>query len=335
MKEQGKKIIFSGIQPSGVLTLGNYLGAIRNWALLQAEYECYFCVVDLHALTVRQNAAELRKRCLETMAWLVASGVSPEDNTMFFQSHVSAHTELSWVLNCFTYMGELSRMTQYKDKSARYEDNNNAGLFTYPVLMAADILLYQADLVPVGDDQRQHLEITRDIALRFNNLYSDTFVVPEGYTPKAGARIMSLQEPSKKMSKSDDNDNAFISLADDADAITRKLKRAVTDSDGVISYENGGPGVVNLLSIYAACTGKDVTTVEQDFAGMGYGQLKTAVADVVIALLQPIQQEYKRIMVDDKAYLQEIVAKGAEQASRAANKTLSKVYRKVGFAPRK
>ena len=270
----GKKTIFSGIQPSGILTLGNYLGAVKNWVALQDEYDCYYCVVDLHAITVRQDPATLRRRTLDTMAILIASGIDPKKNVLYMQSHVSAHAELAWLLNCFTYMGELSRMTQFKEKSAKAGDNINAGLFTYPVLMAADILLYQADLVPVGVDQKQHLELTRDIAIRFNNIYGGVFTVPEPYIPKAGAKIMSLQEPEKKMSKSDENENAFISLLDPPDAIARKLRRAVTDSDGEIRYAEEKPGVSNLLTIYSVLTGKTVAESEKDFAGQGYGVLK-------------------------------------------------------------
>ncbi|MGI6176082.1 MAG: tryptophan--tRNA ligase [Christensenellales bacterium] len=331
MKE---KTIFSGIQPSGILTLGNYLGALKNWALLQDDFDCYYCVVDMHAITIRQDAADLRKRCVQTMALFLASGLSPKHNTLFFQSHVSAHAELAWVLNCYAYMGELSRMTQFKDKSARQGENINAGLFTYPVLMAADILLYQSHLVPIGDDQKQHLEIARDIAERFNNLYGDVFVVPEPYIPKVGARVMSLQDPLKKMSKSDENINGFISMLDPPEVVVRKCKRAVTDSGNCISFDEGGAGVVNLLSIYAACTGKSKEQTLSDFEGKGYGALKSGVADAVVAVLEPLQKEYARILKDE-GYLEALVAKGAEKASEKANRTLMKVYRKVGFAPHK
>jgi tryptophanyl-tRNA synthetase len=276
-----KKTIFSGVQPSGVLTIGNYLGAIKNWVALQDEYNCYYCVVDMHALTVRQDAAELRKRCLDTLALLIAAGLDPQKNIMYFQSHVSGHAELMWILNCYTYLGELSRMTQFKEKSERHADNVNAGLFTYPVLMAADILLYKSDLVPVGADQKQHLEIARDIAIRFNNIYGDVFTVPEPYIPKAGARIMSLQDPENKMSKSDGNDNAYVSLLDPPEAIQRKFKRAVTDSEGMIKYSEDKPGVSNLISIYSAVTGKTFEAVENEFEGQGYGTLKSRVADAV------------------------------------------------------
>jgi tryptophanyl-tRNA synthetase len=331
--QEKKPIIFSGIQPSGVLTLGNYLGALRNWKLLETDYHCYYCVVDLHAITVRQQPANLRRRCVETLALLIACGLSPQESTMYFQSHVPAHAELSWVLNCHSYLGELQRMTQFKDKSARQGENINAGLLNYPVLMAADILLYQANLVPVGADQKQHLELTRDIALRFNNLYGETFTVPEGYFPKVGAKVMSLQEPDKKMSKSDDNENAYISMLDTPDAIVRKIKRAVTDSGSDISFQ-GSLGVVNLLSIFCACTGKSKEAAVAHFEGKGYGHLKADTAQAVIEVLSPIQEQFGRLLAD-KAYLQTVIDRGTEKASRAAYKTLSKVYRKVGLAPRK
>lgn len=330
----GKKTIFSGIQPSGILTLGNYLGAVKNWVALQDEYDCYYCVVDLHAITVRQDPATLRRRTLDTMAILIASGIDPKKNVLYMQSHVSAHAELAWLLNCFTYMGELSRMTQFKEKSAKAGDNINAGLFTYPVLMAADILLYQADLVPVGVDQKQHLELTRDIAIRFNNIYGGVFTVPEPYIPKAGAKIMSLQEPEKKMSKSDENENAFISLLDPPDAIARKLRRAVTDSDGEIRYAEEKPGVSNLLTIYSVLTGKTVAESEKDFAGQGYGVLKQGVTDAVVAALEPLQKRYQEVR-GDKAFLESVMTENAEKAAYVARKTLSKVQRKIGLAPRK
>ena len=330
----GKKTIFSGIQPSGILTLGNYLGAVKNWVALQDAYDCYYCVVDLHAITVRQDPATLRRRTLDTMAILIASGIDPKKNVLYMQSHVSAHAELAWLLNCFTYMGELSRMTQFKEKSAKAGDNINAGLFTYPVLMAADILLYQADLVPVGVDQKQHLELTRDIAIRFNNIYGGVFTVPEPYIPKAGAKIMSLQEPEKKMSKSDENENAFISLLDPPDAIARKLRRAVTDSDGEIRYAEEKPGVSNLLTIYSVLTGKTVAESEKDFAGQGYGVLKQGVTDAVVAALEPLQKRYQEVR-GDKAFLESVMTENAEKAAYAARKTLSKVQRKIGLAPRK
>ncbi len=331
--QQDKKTIFSGVQPSGVLTIGNYLGAIKNWVKLQDEYNCYYCVVDLHALTVRQDAAEFRKRCIDTLALLLAAGLDPQKNIVYFQSHVSGHAELAWILNCFTYMGELSRMTQFKEKSERHADNINSGLFTYPVLMAADILLYSADLVPVGADQKQHLEITRDIAIRFNNVYGDVFTIPEPYIPKAGARIMSLADPESKMSKSDDNDNAYISLLDKPEVIQRKMKRAVTDSDGEIRFSEDKPGVSNLMSIYSAVTGNTMEQIEAEFAGQGYGALKSRVADVLCEELEPLQQRFEKIRAD-KTYLSEVIKNGAEQAERNAVRMLRKVYKKVGLAPR-
>lgn len=326
-----KQIIFSGIQPSGMLTLGNYLGALRNWRLLQDEYDCYYCVVDLHAITVRQDPATLRKRCNETMALLIACGLDPKKNVMFFQSHVSAHAELCWVLNCNTYMGELSRMTQFKDKSAKHANNINSGLFTYPVLMAADILLYGTHLVPVGEDQRQHLEITRDIAIRFNNAYGETFVLPEGYIPKVGARIMSLQEPDKKMSKSDDNINGFISMMDDEKTIMNKMKRAVTDSLATVNYSDDQPGLKNIINIYCSCTGKTVEEALKDFDGLGYGVIKERTGEAIVSVLSPIQKEYTKI-ISDKGYITEIAALGRDKAAYSANKMLNKVYKKVGFA---
>ena len=324
-----KKTILSGIQSSGFLTLGNYIGALRNWANLQEEYNCLYCVADLHSITVRQNPAELRKRTLEVLMLYIASGLDPQRNTLFLQSHVSAHAELAWVLNCYTYMGELSRMTQFKDKS-KNEENINCGLFTYPVLMAADILLYQADLVPVGHDQLQHLEVTRDIAVRFNNAYSETFTVPEAYIGKVGARIMSLQEPTSKMSKSDPNPNAYIAMLDDRDTIVRKFKRAITDSDGEIVFRKGKEGINNLLSIYCALTEKTIAQAEAEFSGKGYGDFKLAVAEVVADALAPVQQKFAQLS-DDKEYVRRIYTDGAEKASKIAYKTLRKVYKKVGF----
>ncbi len=328
-----KKTIFSGVQPSGMLTIGNYLGAIKNWVQLQDEYNCYYCVVDLHAITVRQEASELRRRCLDTLALLLAAGLDPNKNIMYFQSHVSCHTELMWILNCYTYLGELSRMTQFKEKSEKHADNINAGLFTYPVLMAADILLFGTDLVPVGADQKQHLEITRDIAIRFNNVYGDVFTIPEPYIPKAGARIMSLQEPENKMSKSDENENAYISLLDPPEAIQRKFKRAVTDSDGEIRFSEDKPGVSNLISIYSAVTGKTFGEVEAEFSGKGYGVLKASVADAVAEELKPLQERYAKVRAD-KAYLTEVMRSGAQKAQGNAIKMLRKVQRKVGLASR-
>ena len=333
MEQSEKKIIFSGVQPSGTLTLGNYLGALKNWAELQEDYRCYYCVVDMHAITVRQDPAELRRRTLDVAALYMAAGIDPKKSVIYVQSHVPQHAELGWVLNCFTYLGELSRMTQYKDKAAKHQDNLNSGLFTYPVLMAADILLYQADLVPVGSDQKQHVELTRDLAIRFNNLYGDVFTVPEPYIGKAGARIMSLQEPTSKMSKSDPNPNGYISILDDADTIRRKVKRAVTDSDGEIRLSPDKPGVSNLLAIYAACRGVTPEQAEAEFAGMGYGALKDGVSEAVIAELAPLQEKYRAIR-GDKGYLEGVLRENAEIASRAATKTLRKVHKKVGFLAR-
>ncbi|HWR24370.1 MAG TPA: tryptophan--tRNA ligase [Feifaniaceae bacterium] len=325
-----KKSVLSGIQPSGVLTLGNYIGALRNWAKLQADFNAYYCVVDMHSITVRQDPEALRRRSIETMALLIACGVKPETSTMFIQSHVPAHAQLTWVLSCNTYMGELSRMTQFKDKSARHADNINAGLFTYPVLMAADILLYQADLVPVGADQKQHIEITRDVAIRFNNAYGETFTLPEPYIPEVGAKVMSLQEPDRKMSKSDDNPNAYIALLDTPDIIMKKMKRAVTDSENCIAYDENRPGVANLLSIYSACAGETIPEAVARFEGKGYGALKTAAAAAVISVLEPVQKEFYRVL-EEKDYLNKTIRYGAEKAGETANRTLRDVYDKVGF----
>ena len=325
-----KKTIFSGVQPSGNLTIGNYLGAIKNWTELQDLYNCIYCVVDMHAITVRQVPAELRKRTYETLALYIAAGLDPEKNTLFVQSHVPAHAVLAWDLGCYTMFGELSRMTQFKDKSAKHADNINAGLFTYPVLMAADILLYQADLVPVGQDQRQHLELARDIAVRFNNSYSDTFTVPEGYIQKTGMKIMSLAEPTKKMSKSDTNPNASVGILDSRDDIVRKFKRAVTDSDTVVRYAEGKDGINNLMSIYSCFTGKDYEAIEREFDGKGYGDFKLAVGETVADSLAPIRAEFDRLM-QDKKYLEEVMKNGAERASYIARKTISKVHKKIGY----
>ncbi|MEE1351606.1 MAG: tryptophan--tRNA ligase [Clostridia bacterium] len=333
IKQEPKKRIFSGVQPSGNITLGNYLGAIKNWVRLQEDYECIFAMMDLHTITVRQTPAELRKRTLELLALYIACGIDPEKCTLFIQSQNSAHAELAWVLNCYTYMGELQRMTQFKDKSARHADNINAGLFTYPVLMASDILLYQTDFVPVGKDQLQHIEICRDVAQRFNALYGDVFKIPEGLLVKSGAKIMSLQEPKKKMSKSDPNPKSFISMMDDFNVITKKIKSAVTDSEGIIEYrpdDEGKAGINNLLSIMAVMTDKTPETVAKDFCGQGYGVFKTAVADAVVEAIRPIREEYDRI-IKDKAYLQSIYKNGAESSYRLAQRTLKKVYKKVGF----
>ena len=328
-----KPVIFSGIQPSGTLTLGNYIGALRNFAVLQDDYDCIYCIVDEHAITVRQNPADLRRRCLELAAIYLAAGIDPKKSLVFCQSHVSGHAELGWILNCFTYMGGLSRMTQFKAKSAAHADNINAGLFTYPVLMAADIILYQANLVPVGVDQKQHLELCRDIAIRFNGVYGDVFTIPDGYIPKVGARIMSLQEPTKKMSKSDPEET-FIALIDPPDVIRRKIKRAVTDSDGEIRFDpENKPGVSNLLSIMSALGGGDIDAICAELQGQGYGVLKNRVADCVIAALEPLQTEFHRLMTD-KAYLQGVIDEGAANANRIALRTLRKVQKKIGFAPR-
>lgn len=327
---QQKKVIFSGIQPSGILTLGNYLGAIRNWIKLQDSYDCIYCVVDMHALTVRQIPAELRRHTYEALAIYIACGIDPEKCILFVQSHVPAHAELAWILNCYTMFGELSRMTQFKDKSAKNSDNINAGLFTYPSLMAADILLYRTHLVPVGDDQRQHIEITRDIAERFNGIYGDTFVVPEGYIPKTGMRIMSLTEPEKKMSKSDENPNSYIAILDSRDDIIRKFRRAVTDSGTAVRIGEGKDGINNLIKIYSCLTGKNEAEIESEFDGRGYGEFKTAVGEATADALEPVKSRFKELIAD-KAYLEDVMKKGAENASRIAQKTLSKVYRKVGF----
>ncbi len=327
-----KKRIFSGIQPTGNLTLGNYIGALRNFNLLQEEYDCLYSIVDLHALTVRQNPAELRKACMRTMAIFLASGLDPERNIIYFQSQVAAHAELGWILNCFTYMGEMSRMTQFKDKSAKHADNINCGLFTYPVLMASDILLYQTDLVPIGADQKQHLEICRDIAERFNAIYGDVFVIPDGYFPKVGARVMSLQEPTRKMSKSDPEET-YIAILDKPDIIRKKLRRAVTDSENAVIYDpENKPGVANLMSIMSALTGRTMDDISAEYSGQGYGKFKDAVADSVIATLEPIQQEYERISAD-KAYLQQVMDSGRERASAIAHRTMLKVRKKLGIAP--
>ena len=332
-KPEKKPIIFSGIQPSGTLTLGNYIGALKNFSALQDDYDCIYCIVDMHAITVRQNPADLRRRCMELAAIYIASGLDPKKSLIYCQSHVSGHAELAWILNCFTYMGELSRMTQYKDKCAKHADNIHAGLFTYPVLMAADILLYQTNLVPVGVDQKQHLELCRDIAQRFNGVYGDVFTIPEGYIPKVGSKIMSLQEPTRKMSKSDPEET-FVAILDDPDTIRRKIKRAVTDSDGEIRYDpENKPGVSNLLSIMSALGAGSIESIAAEMAGQGYGALKTRTADCVIAALEPLQQEYKRLIAD-KAYLQGVLDENAKTANYLATKTLRKVQKKVGFASR-
>ncbi len=331
MDNKEKQVIFSGIQPSGSLHLGNYLGAIKNWVSLADEYNCYYCIVDMHSITVRQEPAELRKRALMQLAQYVACGLDPKENTLFIQSHVHEHAELGWVLNCYTMFGELSRMTQFKDKSAKHAENINGGLFTYPTLMAADILLYQTDKVPVGEDQKQHVELSRDIAIRFNNLYGETFKVPDPFIPKVGARIMGLSDPKSKMSKSDPQGCVF--LMDSPDEISRKFKRAVTDSDSencVRFAPDEKPGVANLMNIYSSVTGKSFEEIEKEFAGKGYGVFKPAVGEAVIETLRPIREEAERIL-SDKAYLQSIYTEGAQKASNTARKTLRKVYKKLGF----
>lgn len=329
----GKRTLFSGMQATGNLTLGNYLGALKNWVTISDDYQTFFSVVDMHSITVRQDPAELRKRARTLLTLYIAAGLDPEKNCIYYQSHVSGHAELAWILNCFTYMGELNRMTQFKDKAAKHADNINAGLFTYPVLMAADILLYQADVVPVGIDQMQHLELTRDIAIRFNNLYGDVFTIPEAYIGKAGAKIMSLQDPSKKMSKSDENPNGSIYLMDDPDTIIRKCKRAVTDSEGTILYRDEQPGVKNLIDIYCACTGKTPSEVESEFDGKGYGEFKMAVGEAVVSVLKPLQDRFADLS-RNKDYLDKVIKENAEKASYFSGKTLRKVQKKVGFPER-
>ena len=327
-----RKRIFSGIQPSGDLTLGSYMGAIKNWVPLQDEYDCIYCIVDMHAITVRQDPALLRRRTLEQLAQYIACGLDPVRSVIFIQSHVPQHAELAWVLGCYTQFGELSRMTQFKDKSKKHADNITAGLFTYPVLMAADILLYQADLVPVGQDQKQHVELCRDVAQRFNGVYSDTFTLPEPFIPKMGARVMSLGDPSSKMSKSDPDGCVF--LMDAPEVIQKKFKRAVTDSETQVRFDpEHKPGISNLLTIYCAATGTSPEEAEEAFQGQGYGVFKPAVGDAVVELLRPIREEAGRLMAD-KAYLEGIYKEGAERASHLAAKTLRKVYKKVGFVAR-
>ena len=326
-----KKVMLSGIQPSGDLHLGNYLGAVKNWTALAEEFDCYYFMADLHSITVRQNPAELRRRSVAQLAQYIACGLDPEKNTLFIQSHVHEHAELGWILNCYTMFGELNRMTQFKDKCAKNADNINGGLFTYPALMAADILLYQADYVPVGEDQKQHCELTRDIAMRFNNIYGETFKVPEPYIPKVGARIMSLGTPTSKMSKSDPQGCVF--LMDKPEEIARKFKRAVTDSDteNCVRYAPAEkPGVANLMSIYSSVTGKSFPEIEKEFEGKGYGVFKSAVGDAVIEALRPVREEAERILAD-KAYLQQVYTEGAQKASYVARKTLRKVYKRIGF----
>lgn len=325
-----KKVLFSGMQSTGNLTLGNYLGALKNWVTLSDDYECFYSVVDMHSITVRQDPATLRKRARALLTLYIAAGLDPEKNCIYYQSHVSGHAELAWILNCFTYMGELNRMTQFKDKAAKHTDNINAGLYTYPVLMAADILLFQTDLVPVGIDQMQHLELTRDLAARFNNIYGDVFTIPEPYIGKVGAKIMSLQDPTKKMSKSDENPNASIYLMDDPDTIIRKCKRAVTDSEACIAYRDEQPGLKNLIDIYSACTGKTAEEVVREFDGRGYGEFKMGVGEAVVSVLKPLQERVKELE-QDKGYIDRIIKNNAEKAQYYSNKTLRKVQKKVGF----
>lgn len=332
---ENKKRIFSGVQPSGTITLGNYLGAIKNWVNLQNDYECLYAIMDMHSITVRQDPAELKKRTLDLLKIYLACGIDPEKNLLFVQSHVPSHAQLSWVLNCYTYMGELSRMTQFKDKSKGHGDNINAGLFTYPVLMAADILLYGAELVPVGKDQMQHIELCRDVAERFNSVYGDVFVIPEGFMPKAGAKVMSLQEPTKKMSKSDPNPKGYISMLDDVNVIAKKIKSAVTDSEGVVEFREGDEtkaGINNLMTIFSAVTGKSYDEITKAYAGLGYGAFKGDVAEAVVEHIKPIRAEYDRLS-GDKAYLEGIYKSGAEKAEAIASRTVRKVYKKVGFLP--
>ncbi|SCN24290.1 Tryptophan-tRNA ligase [Clostridium sp. N3C] len=330
--DERKKIIFSGIQPSGSLTLGNYIGAIKNWVKLQDDYECLYCVVDLHAITVKQDPKELRQRTLEVLAIYIASGLDPEKNTLFIQSHVPTHCEAAWLLNCFTYMGELSRMTQFKDKSQRYGDSISAGLLNYPVLMAADILLYNADLVPVGKDQKQHIELARDIANRFNNLYSPTFTIPEPYIASTGQKIMDLQNPNKKMSKSEENPNGYILIMDPPEVIRKKINRAVTDSIGEVRYSDDQPGVKNLMNILISLTGVTPEEIEKKYTGKGYAEFKKDVAEAIVAELEPIQNRVREILAD-KTYLENIYKAGAEKAYHMSIKTLRKMQRKIGFIP--
>jgi tryptophanyl-tRNA synthetase len=327
---QGQKVSFSGIQPSGNLTIGNYLGALKNFSSYSEQYKCFYCVVDEHAITVRQNPADLRRRTYETLALYMAAGLDPDKNTLYVQSHVHEHAELAWILNCFTMFGELSRMTQFKDKSARHAENINAGLFTYPALMAADILLYQTDVVPVGVDQKQHVELCRDIAERINQIYPDMFTIPEPIISTSGKKIMSLADPTKKMSKSDENPNAVVYILDDKDTIIRKFKRAVTDSDMEIKFAEGKDGINNLMSIYSCFTGKSFEEIEREFAGRGYGDFKLAVGEVCADSLAPVQARFNEILAD-KAGLEAQMKKGAEEASYVARRTLSKIQKKLGF----
>ncbi len=325
-----KKTVLSAIQPSGMLTLGNYLGALKNWVNIQDDYNCIFAVADLHTITVRQEPAKFRQQILSTLALLLSLGLTPEKSILFIQSQVPAHAQLAWILSCYTQFGELSRMTQFKDKSAKHADNVNAGLFSYPVLMAADILLYKSDLVPVGADQKQHLEIARDIASRFNGVYGDVFTIPEPYISKVGAKVMSLQEPTKKMSKSDENVNAWVAILDKPEDIMRKFKRAVTDSQAKVEVGEGKDGINNLISIYSAVTGRTPEQIAAEFEGKGYGDFKMAVGEAVVEELRPIRENYEKI-IKDKAYLEEVSKIGAERASYIANRTVGKAMKKIGF----
>ena len=327
---QDQKVSYSGVQPSGNLTIGNYLGAIKNFSTYSDAYKCFYCVVDEHAITVRQVPADLRRRTYETLALYMACGLDPEKNTLYVQSHVHEHAELAWILNCFTMFGELSRMTQFKDKSSRHADNVNAGLFTYPTLMAADILLYQTDVVPVGIDQKQHVELCRDIAERFNQIYPGTFTVPEPIISRSGMKIMSLAEPTKKMSKSDENVNAVVYILDDKDTIIRKFKRAVTDSDTCVRFAEGKDGINNLMTIYSCFTGKTMEEIEKEFEGQGYGTFKLAVGEVCADALAPVQAKFSELLAD-KSALEAQMRKGAEEASYYARRTLGKVQKKLGF----
>ncbi|MEC8903340.1 MAG: tryptophan--tRNA ligase [Pseudomonadota bacterium] len=331
-----KPIVLSGCQPSGQLTLGNYMGALKQWVSMQDDHDCLYMIVDLHAITVRQDPKQLAEACLDGLSLYLACGIDPQKSTLFLQSHVPEHAQLSWVLNCYAQMGELNRMTQFKDKSAKNENNINVGLYSYPVLQAADILLYQADKVPVGEDQKQHLELTRDIATRVNNLYGDVFRLPDPYIPDFGARIMSLQEPEKKMSKSDNNPNNFIGLLEDPKKLAKKIKRAVTDSDeqaNIYFNPTEKPGVSNLLTLLSLATGKSIKELEPEYTDKMYGHLKGDVADAVVALLEPIQARYAEIRAD-RAYLDDVMRQGAEKASARASETLAKVYKAVGFIPK-
>ena len=334
MDQQPNKRVLSMLQPTGTFTLGNYFGALKNFVPLQDEYECLYAMADLHAITVRQNPADLRQNVMKSYALTMACGIDPNKSVLFLQSHVAEHSQLAWILNCYTQFGELSRMTQFKDKSAKHADNINAGLFTYPCLMAADILLYNADYVPIGADQKQHLELTRNIADRFNGLYSPTFTVPDPLIAKHGARIMSLADPTRKMSKSDENVNGFVSLLDPRDTVIKKFKRAVTDSEACVRFADGKDGINNLMTIYSCATGKTMEEIEREFEGKGYGDFKMAVGEAVADVLDPIQAEYNRL-ISDKAYLEELYRTNAEKASRIARKTVSKVMRKIGYIPMK